>query len=80
MGRPSLRRDVSVASTASAPGELEFTDWLARMEESRSRSVSQAPTAKNRKALPRGSAKDAAKSDAGDMKKKRRSWVNLLVR
>ncbi|KAM0689519.1 hypothetical protein Q7P36_010390 [Cladosporium allicinum] len=80
MGRPSLRRDVSVSSTASAPGELEFTDWLARMEESRSRSSSQAPSAKDRKALPRGSSTDAAKSDATDMKKKRRSWVNLLVR
>lgn len=75
-------RDQSVSSTASAPGELEFTDWLARMEESRSRSSSQTPSAKDRKALPRGSSKDA-KSDGADnedRKKKRRSWVNLLVR
>ena len=75
-------RDQSVSSTASAPGELEFTDWLARMEESRSRSrsSSQAPSsAKDRKALPRGSSKlDGA--DKEERKKKRRSWVNLLVR
>jgi hypothetical protein len=74
--RPSIRRDQSVASTASAPGELEFTDWLARMEESRTRSSA----AKDVRGLPRGSKASMAESEKEERKKKRRSWVNLLVR
>lgn len=70
--RPSLGRNQSVTSTASAPGELEFTDWLARMEQSRS---PRDPRDVDHKG------KDARKDvDKEDRKKKRRSWVNLLVR
>jgi len=68
-----MRRDQSVASTASAPGELEFTDWLARMEESRTRSSSS-------RDVTRGSKGSVAESDKEERKKKRRSWVSLLVR
>ena len=73
MSRPTMRRDQSVASTASAPGELEFTDWLARMEESRTRSSSS-------RDVTRGSKGSVAESDKEERKKKRRSWVSLLVR
>lgn len=72
LARPQLRRDHSVSSTASAPGELEFTDWLARMEQSR-------PPGGVREGDRRG--KGAGKDEEKeDRKKKRRSWVNLLVR
>lgn len=61
-----------MSSTASAPGELEFTDWLARMEQSR-------PPGGVREGDRRG--KGAGKDEEKeDRKKKRRSWVNLLVR
>lgn len=75
-----------MSSTASAPGELEFSDWLARMEETRAArsSSSHASSAKDRKVLPRGSSRDSQQFDIGadkeERKKKRRSWVNLLVR
>ncbi|KAM0715385.1 hypothetical protein Q7P37_008883 [Cladosporium fusiforme] len=72
LARPLARREHSVSSTASAPGELEFTDWLARMEQSRS-------PRETREVDRKG--KDARKDvDKEDRKKKRRSWVNLLVR
>lgn len=74
LARPSMRRETSVTSTASAPGELEFTDWLARMEESRS------SASKDNRAPSRASKDPKRGVDQEDRKKKRRSWVNLLVR
>jgi hypothetical protein len=70
-GRPTMRREVSTASTASAPGELEFTDWLARMEESRM------AASKDKRAVSKGA---VAEIDKEERKKKRRSFLNLLVR
>ncbi|KAM0711524.1 hypothetical protein Q7P35_000890 [Cladosporium inversicolor] len=77
MGRPPIRREASVSSTASAPGELEFTEWLARMEESRSRPN---PLKNGRAASARGSRAPTEEGDKEERKKKKRSWVNLLVR
>lgn len=76
MGRPPIRRETSVSSTASAPGELEFTEWLARMEESRSRPN---PLKNGRSVSARGSKALTTEGDKEERKKKR-SWVNLLVR
>ena len=75
--RPPVRRDASVSSTASAPGELEFTEWLARMEESKSRPSS---LRNGRSQSSRGSKVPTAEGDKEERKKKKRSWVNLLVR
>lgn len=77
MGRLPIRRDASVSSTASAPGELEFSEWLARMEESKSRPMS---LKEARAASSRGSKAATAEGDKEERKKKKRSWVNLLVR
>ena len=77
MGRPPIRRDASVSSTASAPGELEFTELLARMEESKSRPSSLRDW---RSSSPRGSRTPTGEGDKEERKKKKRSWVNLLVR
>lgn len=77
VGRPQIRREMSTSSTASAPGELEFSDWLARMEESRARPGSSLKGESGR-ASPRAGAKEEAEKE--ERKKKRRSWVNLLVR
>jgi hypothetical protein len=70
-GRPTMRREVSTASTASAPGELEFTDWLARMEESRM------AASKDKRAVSKGAVVEV---DKEERKKRRRSFLNLLVR
>jgi hypothetical protein len=70
-GRPTMRREQSAASTASAPGELEFTEWLARMDESRMAS------SKDKRVVSKGV---VAESDKEERKKKRRSFLNLLVR
>lgn len=72
-GRPSLRREESVASTASAPGELEFTEWLARMDQMKAGS-------QDGRGTDRGSKGSRNDSDKDDKKKKRRSFLNLLVR
>lgn len=81
LARPSMRREHSVASTASAPGELEFTDWLARMEETRQASSSSSSSKDKRVPSSRASSKDPKRdADQEERKKKRRSWVNLLVR
>lgn len=72
MARPSLPREHSVCSTASAPGDLEFTDWLARMEQMKSPRASRDVDHKG---------KDGRRdADKEDRKKKRRSWVSLLGR
>lgn len=70
--RPPLTRGNSASSTASAPGELEFTDWLSRMEEIRASKES-----KSEQQVSKSGRKD---NDKDERKKKRRSWVNLLVR
>jgi len=71
-----MRREASATSTSSAPGELEFSEWLARMEESQSKPRS----VKDMRAASRASKVATSEGDKEERKKKKRSWVNLLVR